>query len=219
MWARCALPNLRPAGYPPMNDAAVKHANTIFNAATLVIKILGIGGKRWKRNVAKGARIGPWLQGDYEIVNKPAWLSKGACLYMVQASDAAIRYVGISRNGLKHRWRTSPAYDAETMIKVPKKQLFHSQCWKHIEAESNANPGITFEVRAISADVLVEVLERIGTPLSAFAILKDDGESVVAGVERWLCNNRSSELARWNVAMTAKQRNVVQAPTSLTSRR
>ncbi len=187
-----------------MNNVAVQHAKMIFNAATLVIKIFGVGGKRWKRNIAKGARIGPWLQGDYEIVNESAWHSKGACLYMVQASDSVIRYVGISRNGLKHRWRTSPAYDAETMFKLPKNQLFHSQCWKHIESESSASPGITFEVRAISAESLVPVLEQIGAPLSAFVVLKDDGESVVAGVERWLCNNSSSQLVSWNVAMTGK---------------
>ena len=86
-----------------MSDIAVKHARTIFDAATPAIKIFGVGGKSWKRNVAKGARIGPWLQGNYEIINEPAWRSKGACLYMVQASDSVIRYVGISRNGLKHR--------------------------------------------------------------------------------------------------------------------
>jgi hypothetical protein len=90
------------------------------------------------------------------------------------------------------------------MVKLPKNQLFHSQCWKHIEFESNTNPSITFEVRAISAEVLVPVLEKIGAPLSAFVVLKDDGESVVAGVERWLCNNSSSQLVSWNVAMTGK---------------
>ena len=187
-----------------MTDLPIKHTKAIFNAATPVIIIFGVGGKRWKRNVAKGARIGPWLQGNYEIVNEPAWRSKGACLYMVQASDSVIRYVGISRNGLKHRWRTSPAYDADTMIKLPKNQLFHSQCWKHIESESEKKPGITFEVRAISAEVLVPLLKKIGPPLSAFVVLRDDGESVVAGVERWLCNNSSSQLVSWNVAMTGK---------------
>jgi hypothetical protein len=187
-----------------MSDIAVKHARTIFDAATPVIKIFGVGGKSWKRNVAKGARIGPWLQGNYEIINKPAWHSKCACLYMVQASDSVISYVGISRNGLKHRWRTSPAYDAETMIKLPKNQIFHSQCWKHVETESKANPGVTFEVRAITAETLVPLLELIGTPLSGFTVLRDDGESVVAGVERWLCNNSSSQLVSWNVAMKGK---------------
>ena len=152
--------------------------------------------------MAKGSRIGPWLQGKYRIVNEVVWREKGACLYLVKASDGGIRYVGISRNGLKHRWRTSPAYDAETMERLPNNQIFHSQCWKHIEAESLANPEITFEVRAISATALLPVLERIGTPLSAFLALKDDGESVVASVERWLCNHRNSQLASWNITMT-----------------
>lgn len=190
-----------------MIDLPIKHAKAIFSAATPVIKIFGVGGKLWKRNIAnnpRDARIGPWLQGNYEIVNDAAWRRKCACLYMVQASDSIIRYVGISRNGVKHRWRTSPAYDAETMLRLPKDQLFHSQCWKHIEAESKATTGIIFEVRVISADLLVPLLEKIGPPLSAFAVLRDDGESVVAGVERWLCNNSSSDLVSWNVAMTKK---------------
>ncbi len=88
------------------------------------------------------------------------------------------------------------------MERLPNNQIFHSQCWKHIEAESLANPEITFEVRAISATALLPVLERIGTPLSAFLALKDDGESVVASVERWLCNHRNSQLASWNITMT-----------------
>lgn len=181
---------------------AVAIAAAIYKAAHLVINIRGIGGQQWRRNVAKGSRIGPWLQAQYEIVNEKVWRQKGACLYFVAASDAVIRYVGISRNGLKHRWRTSPAYDAETMVRLPENQLFHSQCWKHIEAETAARPGIAFQVRAIASESLIPILESLGPPVSAFAVLRDDGESVVASVERWLCNNSSSDLVRWNVAMT-----------------
>ena len=90
------------------------------------------------------------------------------------------------------------------MIKLPRNQLFHSQCWKYIETESQSDPERIFEVRAIGADALVPILESIGPPLSGFAVLRDDGESVVAGVERWLCNNRSSQLVSWNVSMTGK---------------
>jgi hypothetical protein len=187
-----------------MNHVAVRHVTTIFDAATPIIQIRGVGGRQWKRNVSKGARIGPWLQGEYEILNDSAWRKSCACLYLVCGNDRRIRYVGISRNGLKHRWRTSPAYDAETMERLPKNQLFHSQCWKHIEAESKSNHGVTFEVRAIASEQLVPVLEGMGAPLSAFAVLRDDGESVVAGVERWICNNSNDQLASWNVAMTGK---------------
>lgn len=81
-------------------------------------------------------------------------------------------------------------------------QIFHSQCWKHIERVSLALPSSSFDVRAIWAGQLCDVLERIGPPLSAFAALRDDGESVVASIERWMCNHRSEHLASWNVAMT-----------------
>lgn len=184
------------------SQTAFQYARRIFDAATPVLRIHGVGGRRWKRNVAKGCRIGPWLQGQYDVLDQGAWLEKGACLYLVCGDDDLIRYAGISRNGLKHRWRTSPAYDAETMERLPRNQLFHSQCWKHIERESLARPGARFEVRAISAARLLPELARLGGPLAAFLALGDDGEGVVAGVERWLCNHRSPQLVSWNVAMT-----------------
>lgn len=183
-------------------NIAVEVASSIYGAANAIIKIHGLGRSRWKRNVAKGARIGPWLQAEYEIMDDKSWRHKSACLYLVAGRDLMIRYVGISRNGLKHRWRTSPAYEAETMRRLPKNQLFHSQCWKYIEAESAREPRSTFEVRSITASALLPVLEKLGPPVSAFAALKDDGESLVASVERWLCNHRSKDLVSWNVAMT-----------------
>jgi hypothetical protein len=187
-----------------MDNIANKYASTIFNAAAPIIRIHGVGGKRWKRNVAKGSRIGPWLRGQYEIIDESAWKAKQPCLYLVGASDSTIKYVGISRNGLKHRWRTSPAFDAQTGLKLPTKQLFHSQCWKHIEAESWSTPGVSYEIRAINANKLNSVWEQLGEPLSAFCLLRDDEESLVASIERWLCNRSSPELASWNRAMTGK---------------
>jgi len=189
-----------------VNEIAIKHTSLIYHKANSVIKIKGLGGKRWKRNVANGSRIGPWLQAEYEIIDNIAWKNKDACLYLVAGYDENIRYVGISRNGLKHRWRTSPAYDALTMVRLPQNQLFHSQCWKHIELETNSNPNATFEVRSITASALIPLLEQIGEPISAFTALKDDGESVVASVERWICNYSNPKLANWNIAMTGKRK-------------
>lgn len=172
----------------------------IFEAATPVIRIHGIGGKRWKRNVAKGARIGPWLQAKYDILNRQVWEARKPCLYLVAGNDSVLRYVGISRNRMKDRWRVSPAYDPNTMARLPENQLFHSQCWKHIERETSGRSGATYEVRCITGDALLPVLERMGPPLSGFAALRGDGEGIVAAIERWLCNNA---LVSWNVAMTA----------------
>ncbi len=181
-----------------------ERAFEIFQAATPVIRIDSIGGRRWRRNVASGGRIGPWLQAQYEILNNRVWAAKIPCMYMVAGSDGVIRYVGISRNRMKDRWRESPALDAETLEPWPQKQLFHSQCWRQIERENVINPFMTYEVRCIDADKLLPLLERQGPPLSAFAALRGDGEGIVAAVERWLCNNKSEKLVSWNIAMTGK---------------
>lgn len=185
-----------------MSESAIVRAREIYKAATPVIRIHGIGGKRWKRNVAKGSRIGPWLQAKYDILDRQAWEARVPCLYLVAGHDSVIRYVGISRNRMKDRWRVSPAYDADTMVKLPANQLFHSQCWKHIEREVSAGPGTTYEVRCITGERLLALVERIGPPLSAFTALRGDGEGIVAGIERWLCNNKGPGLVSWNVAMT-----------------
>lgn len=187
-----------------MTPPAVRFSQAIYDAAKPVIRIFGVGGKRWRRNVAKGARIGPWLQAKYRVLDETSWLRRTPCLYLVGGDDGGIRYVGISRNRLKDRWRISPAYDAETMVRLPEDQLFHSQCWKFVEKECAARPSAQFEVRSISSDRLVPVLDSLGPPLSGFTVLKDDGESVVASVERWICNNSTDRLASWNVAMTGK---------------
>jgi hypothetical protein len=187
-----------------MNKHARSIAASIFQAADTVINIRALGGRRWVRNVPEeDARRGPWLPADYEILNEQVWHRHGACLYLVGASDSNIRYVGMSRNRLKDRWRNSPAYDAvNSKQRLPQNQLFHSQCWKHIEAESARNPGIWFQVRAISDEMPVPLLEEIGPPVSALTESRNDGKSVVERVEEWLCNHKSDELAHWNVAKT-----------------
>lgn len=183
---------------------AHKHAYEIFAAATPVIRIHALGGKRWKRNVAKGGRIGPWLQARYDILDQHRWKAKSPCLYLVAGNDGVIRYVGISRNRLADRWRVSPALDAETMIPLATGQLFHSQCWSKIEEETSTRPGSTYEVRCIDGMELPPLLSRLGPPLVAFTALGADAEGIVAGVERWMCNNKSLELVSWNVAMTVR---------------
>ena len=185
-----------------MTSIASLHAKTIYSKATPVLNIRGIGGKRWKRNVASGGRIGPWLQAEYSVLDAAIWVRREPSLYLVAGGDSEIRYVGISRNRMKDRWRVSPAYDAQTMVRLPENQLFHSQCWKQIEKETDQNPKATFEVRCIDAATLLPLLESMGPPLSAFSALRGDGEGIVAGVERWLCNNKSEQLVSWNVAMT-----------------
>lgn len=195
-----------------MQDA-IKIANLIYEAATPVIQIHGLTSFYWKRNTANGpvgdrdSRIGPWQQGKYSVLNEPIWKEIGACLYLVKENEV-IRYVGISRKRLKDRWRLSPAYDAETMKPLPEKQLFHSQCWHNIQRAVKDNPDAVFEVRMIKGVALTKTLNMIGPPLTAFAAFADDNddESMVASIERWICNRSSDALCAWNVAMTNKVR-------------
>ena len=42
-------------------------------------------------------------------------------------------------------------------------------------------------------------------PVAEFLPLRAHGESLVASVERWLCNHQSADLVRWNSAMTGRQ--------------
>ncbi|CAN7782423.1 hypothetical protein LJR296_008110 [Cupriavidus necator] len=206
MSAESGQPAQRQSATTADQSTAHAQAQKLFRAAVPVIRISGVGGRHWKRNVEKGARVGPWLQGSYDILNDAAWRRKGACLYLVSGDDAVLRYVGISRNGLKHRWRTSPAYDALTMERLEKNQLFHSQCWKHIERESNASPGVAFEVRCLAAEEIIRLAGSLGTQVQALVqAFGEDHESIVASIERWLCNHSAPDLLTWNVAMTSRR--------------
>lgn len=188
------------------NQTPTQIAQSIYQAATPVLRIRGTGSRQWIRNVpSTDPRYGPWLQADYQVLNERAWTAQGPCLYLVGSSDGGVRYVGISRNGLKHRWRLSPAYDATSRTPLAKRQLFHSQCWRHVERELQENFGRSFEVRRLDAVYLVSHLLKMGGPLAGLAAVQAHGESVLAGVERWLCNHQSADLAVWNKAMTGKR--------------
>ncbi len=84
---------------------AKEEAYKLYDISTPVLKIHGVGGQRWKRNVNSGSRIGPWLQGDFKVLNEAVWKQRAPCLYLVSMGET-INYVGISRNRLKDRWRS-----------------------------------------------------------------------------------------------------------------
>lgn len=190
-----------------MSASAIQIAEFIFSAATPVLHIHRLESPLWKRKIERNprdARIGPWLQARYTVLNERAWREKGACLYLVKQSAGPVRYVGISRNGVKHRWRTSPAYDANTMSRLAEDQLFHSQCWRHMQSAAAADPQVSVEVRTIMHSTLATKLSALGPPLSALLALGDDGEGLCAAVERWLCNRSNGAFLSWNTAMTGR---------------
>lgn len=184
------------------SSQAEQVAMEILRAATPVLRIQKVGGRAWKRKVPEGdGRRGPWLPAQWEVLDANTWRRSVPSLYLVVGDDAVIRYVGISRNRVADRWRLSPAVDAETHAPLPQNQLFHSQCWPHLQRE-----GTSYEVRCISGDELVPVLDRLGPPVSGFTALRGDPEGIAAAVERWLCNNKSERLVSWNVAMTGRRK-------------
>lgn len=187
-------------------ERAEQLANLIFLAATPVIHIHGIGGRRWRRNVPESdGRYGPWMQADYTVLNTASWADRTPCMYLVAGKkDRVIRYVGISRNRMRDRWRESPALDSQTGAKIPN-QLFHSQCWKFIEAEFQACGKAEYEVRCINGLDLRVLVEKLGPPLSGFAALGGDAEGIATALERWICNHQSERLVSWNTAMTGKK--------------
>lgn len=185
---------------------AKEEACKLFGIATPVLTIHGVGGQKWKRNVKSGSRIGPWLQGEYKILNDAAWKEKAPCLYIVSTGAKSYHYAGISRNRLKDRWRTSPAYDAISMQRLAKDQIFHSQCWKNIERESALKPDLIFEIRSIKGETITQNQHIFNAEIRGLSVVfAEDGESLVASIERLLCNNKGPDFFNWNIAMTAKK--------------
>lgn len=190
-----------------LEKSAAEIAESIFETAAPVLRIHRLERPLWKRRIEsnpRDGRVGPWLSADYSVLNESAWRGKGPCLYMVKTGSGAVQYVGISRNGVKHRWRTSPAYDAVSMARLPDDRLFHSQCWRHMQEEAARDPAIGVEVRTIQHCELAAELARLGPPLSGLLALGDDGEGMCAAVERWLCNRSEGEFLSWNTAMTGR---------------
>ena len=154
-------------------------AEVIFDNGTPFLKINGITklNKRWCRNVKEGdSRRGPWMGAEYEVLSSSVWAFFAPCIYMVKGSDGGLRYVGVSKNRLKDRWRLSPAYDESLTVRLPDKQLFHSQCWKKMENELIESDNLTFEVRVLFFDKLSELYKQrvlsLTCPLAIESLLR-----------------------------------------------
>jgi len=154
-------------------------AKAIFDNGTPFLKINGIKtlNERWCRNVKEGdSRRGPWLRADYEVLSSSAWATLSPCIYMVNGSDDGLRYVGVSKNRLKDRWRLSPAYNEALTVRLAEKQLFHSQCWKKMEDELIESNNLIFEVRVLFSDKLSELNKQgalsLKCPLAIESLLR-----------------------------------------------
>jgi hypothetical protein len=182
-------------------------AAELMTAAPPVIDIYGMGGRRWKRNVPDSdSRRGPWWQLDYRVLDRERWSSRSPCLYLVSGGDGGMRYVGVSKNRSGDRWRISPAIDAETMISLPEKQLFHSQCMKHIQREFAVNSGAKFRVHILFEYELLNPNANFARGLSCVPRMAG---MFAEDIETWLCSHKSDNIARWNVAKTGRRHRTI----------
>ena len=110
------------------------------------------------------------------------------------------KYVGISANRLKDRWRLSPSYDSN-LSPLKKRELFHSQCWPKICAEHRAGNYKQHKVSVLHSAGMGAALEAVGSGI----IDKNDLNTQMnirksfSDVESWFIKNLSDQL--WNIKL------------------
>lgn len=169
-------------------------AAKIVEASTPVLKIDGFTGDLWYRK-PKDGRKGPWLQGRVEFLNEKRWNTRTPCLYFLLNSSSQMKYVGISVNQLKDRWRMSPAYDLNE-VSLNRGEMFHSQCWPHMCNLENQGIKETYSIVVIDGPELLAVLTDLDHEISALSIMKNDPEIAIIAIEVWFIKRFKNIL--WN---------------------
>ena len=169
-------------------------ASAIIQVSRPVISINGFNDLEWYRK-PKGSRKGPWLQCRYEVIDEKLWREVKPCLYFLTKDNGDLKYVGISVNKIKDRWRTSPAYDVNEKF-LHRRELFHSQCWPHMCDAKKAGSNDTYVVSIIHDTELVEVLSTINHEISGLSVFKNDPEIAVIAMEVWFIKHLQGQL--WN---------------------
>ena len=169
-------------------------ASAIIQASRTVLNITGFNDSEWYRK-PRGSRKGPWLQGRYEVIDEKLWNEKKPCIYFLTKDNGELKYVGISVNRIKDRWRISPAFD-KNENPLNRHEMFHSQCWPRMCDAKRAGSSDTYVVSVIHGTDLVEVLSTINHEISALSVFKNDPEIAVVAMEVWFINNFQDKL--WN---------------------
>ncbi len=149
-----------------------------------VIKIDSLTNDIWYRK-PKGARRGPWLSSKFRFIDQELWQEASPCIYFVRNSQDEIKYIGISKNKLKDRWRISPAFDAN-LKSLNRKELFHSQCWPPMCSENLKGKADTYTISVLHEKELEHLM---GPNHTAFGGTLNEKES-------WFIRNLGDQL--WN---------------------
>lgn len=187
-------------------ELAATLADELTAIATPVLRVDGYdpSSPRWCRDVApEDDRRGPWHAPVYTVVDKTTWETRAPCVYIVDGSDGGHRYVGISKNRLKDRWRVSPALDESGSRPLGTKHLFHNRCWPEMEREFDRKPGLQFNVRVAFVPALRLLASKSLAIGSALPTLSDIADADVPGaIEKWLRGYRRVTLGAsflpWN---------------------
>lgn len=177
-----------------MSLSAEQCAVEIVNSARPVVRINGFNSNEWYRKPRDG-RKGPWLQGQVEILDSKLWNERCACLYFLLDSRREIKYVGISVNQLKDRWRLSPAYDSNEQP-LNRKEMFHSQCWPHMCRLAREGYKETYSIVLLHDHELLTVLSTLNNEINSLSFMKNDPDIAVIAMEVWFIKRFGSTL--WN---------------------
>lgn len=181
-----------------MSETILRCIDKLLDAAAPVLKVAALSGKDWYRK-PKGARHGPWLQSKFEVLDEKLWKRREPCIYFVKDGAGVFRYVGISLNRMKDRWRTSPSYDQDG-TKLSTDELFHSQCWPHMTKHARDGGLLTYAVSVLHGAGLLKALTALDHEISVLAKLAKDPEIVVTAMELWICKYGHATL--WNATLT-----------------
>ena len=162
----------------------------ITSEANPVIKINSLSENKWFRKPA-GARRGPWYSGEYSFIDKETWGKNSPCIYFVFNDSDDLKYVGISQNKLKDRWRLSPAYSS-SLVSLNRKEIFHSQCWPQICAQYNEGYKGGYLISVVHAIDLPNLMSKIGHSNGS----KENIEVDISMLETWFIKNYGKQL--WN---------------------
>ena len=151
------------------------------------------GGKINTKSLNEGST--GWKLYRAANIDSKLWREMKPCLYFLTGDNGELKYVGRSVNRIKDRWRTSPAYDVFGNL-LNRKEMFHSQCWRHMCDAKKAGSNDIYVVSVIHDVALVELLSNINHEISGLKVFKNDPEIAVIALEVWFNKYFQSKL--WN---------------------
>lgn len=178
---------------------AVDLALKLFEVARPVLRVESIAPRQWARCFEDPRRRGPWPTAEYVVLDAIVWRQRVPSLYFVGGADGAILYVGTAENRIADRWRLSPACNPDTGEPLPRKELFHSECFRHMVKAPQRRFPLT--VKAVMARDLAQLWICMGGPRMGWPATE---KAAILMAETYFCQNQSDQLAPWNTAKTGK---------------